>query len=202
MLRRSFLACLTMLCAPGAFAADADTALLQRLKSGGHVLVIRHAATVPGKGDPANFKLGDCSTQRNLSESGRADAARLGAVLREHGVPVGEVLASRWCRAGDTAQLAFGRVEQVPMLDSSGSDDEAARSSKLAAVRAYIVNYVAAFKGRGNLVLVTHETNVRELTGETPAQGEVVVTTPQADGSLSVVGRLGVQQSADAARKM
>lgn len=199
MLRRSFLACLALLCAPSAFAAPpSDDALWQRLKEGKHVLIIRHAATVPGKGDPANFKLGDCSTQRNLSDAGRADAARLGAAFRAHAIPVGEVLSSRWCRAGDTARLAFGRVEPVPMLDSSGGDDDAGRQRKLDALRAYI----AAYKGSGNLVLVTHETNIRELTGENLAQGELLVAAPKADGSLSVLGRIGLQQSADAQQRM
>lgn len=199
MLRRSFLGFLVMLCAQHVHAAaEADAALLQRLQSGKHVLVIRHAATVPGKGDPANFKLGDCSTQRNLSESGRNDAQRLGAALREHAVPIGEVLSSRWCRCSDTARLAFGRVEPVAMLDSSGADDEAARQRKLDALRSHI----AAYKGNGNLVLVTHETNIRELTGQELAQGELLVAAPQPDGRLAVVGRLATQQSADAARKM
>lgn len=198
-MRRSLLACLALLCTPWSFAAaPSDDALWQTLKAGKHVIIIRHASTAPGKGDPPNFKLGDCSTQRNLSDSGRADAGRLGAAFRQHAIPVGEVLSSRWCRASDTAQLAFGRVEPAPMLDSSGADDEAARQRKLAALRAHI----AAYRGSGNLVLVTHETNIRELTGENLSQGELLVAAPKADGSLSVVGRIGLQQSADAQQRM
>lgn len=130
MLRRSILACLAVLSLQIAPAlAQSDAALWERLKSGGHVVVARHAATLPGKGDPPQFKLGDCSTQRNLSEAGRADAGLVGAAFRQHAVPVGAVLSSRWCRCSDTAQLAFGRVDPVAMLDSSGADDEAEPSA-------------------------------------------------------------------------
>lgn len=199
MLRRSFLACLAVLSLQIAPAlAQSDAALWERLKSGGHVVVARHAATLPGKGDPPNFKLGDCSTQRNLSEAGRADAGLVAAAFRQHAVPVGEVLSSRWCRCSDTAQLAFGRVDPVAMLDSSGADDEAARQRKLASLRAHIAGY----KGSGNLVLVTHETNIRELTGQNLSQGELLVAAPQPDGSLTVLGRIGLQRSADAGQKM
>lgn len=205
MLRRSLIALLMLgtqwglaVGADATAPADPHAALWQRLQGGGHVVVIRHAATVPGKGDPANFTLGDCSTQRNLSDAGRLDARRLGEAFRTHAIPVGVVLSSRWCRANDTAQLAFGRVVPDPMLDSSGLDDEAGRQRKIAAVRAQ----VQAYRGGPNLVLVTHETNIKELTGESLAQGEMLVATPKADGSLEVVGRVAVQQSAGAAQAM
>ena len=73
------------------------------LRAGGAVVVLRHAQTVPGIGDPPGFRLQDCSTQRNLSEEGRQQARRLGETLRRAGVKVDEVLSSRWCRCLDTA---------------------------------------------------------------------------------------------------
>jgi phosphohistidine phosphatase SixA len=173
-----------------ACAADAD--LWQQLAGGGYVVVMRHAATTPGIGDPAGFRLDDCATQRNLSPAGRADAAAIGAAFERHAVPVGRVLASRWCRCMDTAKLAFGRVEPAEMVDSTWQQSDAVARRKVAEVR----SYVAAWRGPGNLVLVTHDVNVRGLTGASLAQGEMVVAKSRPDGSLQVLGTLGVPGAA------
>jgi phosphohistidine phosphatase SixA len=177
-----------LLFAPARAAPPDDAALWQLLKAGKHVVLLRHAATVPGVGDPPNFDLANCATQRNLSDAGREDARALGAAFRRHGVKVDKVLSSRWCRSLDTARLAFGRVEPAPMIDSIFSDDAATGARKEAEVR----SYVAANLGPGNLVLVTHDVNIRALVGEYVTQGEMVVATPRADGALDVVGRLRV----------
>jgi len=179
-------------------AAGSAIDLWQRLQGGSHVLVVRHAATEPGIGDPPGFALGDCATQRNLSAPGRADAQALGAAVRQHGVPVARVLSSRWCRCQDTARIAFGKAELAPMLDSMMNDDESSRGRKLAELR----QAVQAWNGPGNLVLVTHDVNIRALTGDRLAQGEMLVATRRPDGSLAVVGRLGVPKSADAVQSM
>lgn len=187
MLRRSFMGLLVLLGVRPAVAGDMDNAALwRRLQAGGHVVLIRHAATVPGVGDPANFKLGACATQRNLSDAGREDARRIGAAFRERAVPVSQVLSSRWCRCVDTAQLAFGRVRPEPMVDSMFNDDEAARQVKVRALRAYL----AAHKEPGNLVLATHDINIRVLVDESLSQGEMVVALAQPDGSLKSLGVL------------
>lgn len=89
-------------------AARADAALWELLQRGGQVVLVRHAVTEPGVGDPDGFRLDDCGTQRNLSEQGRRDAQRLGEALRSRRVPVARVLASPWCRCVATARLAFG----------------------------------------------------------------------------------------------
>ncbi|MCD2517833.1 histidine phosphatase family protein [Massilia sp. G4R7] len=185
MLRRCFLAFLALLAAPLALA---DDALWQRLQSGGYVLLIRHAATIPGIGDPPGFKLAACATQRNLSEQGKRDAAAIGAAFRERGIPLGAVLSSRWCRCLDTARLAFGRVEEAPMLDSMFQDSEAAGRAKVREVLARTSAWRQA-GSKDNLVLVTHDVNIRALVSEFVAQGEIVVAQP-VDGRLQVVGRL------------
>lgn len=187
MLRRSFMGMLALLGASPAGAGDTDSeGLWRRLREGGHVVLIRHAATVPGVGDPENFKLGACATQRNLSDGGRQDARRIGAAFRERAVPVSQVLSSRWCRCVDTAQLAFGRVRPETMVDSMFNDDDAARQGKVRALRAYLSTH----KAPGNLVLVTHDINIRVLVGESLAQGEMVVALAQPDGTLKSVGVL------------
>lgn len=154
------------------------------LARGGQVVVVRHASTEPGLGDPPGFRLGDCATQRNLSEAGRDESRRLGAAFRARGVPVGRVLSSRWCRCLETARLAFGRAEAWPPLDSF-FDDPGRAPEQTAAVR----RLVAGWREAGTLVLVTHQVNVAALTGISPAQGELVVLTPRGDGSFAVAGR-------------
>src|SRR5512147_3106171 len=89
-------AILVALAAP-ASAAD-DAAAWAALASGGHVLVLRHAATDPGVGDPAGFRLDDCATQRNLSADGRRQARAWSERVAARGVAIGPVLSSRWCR--------------------------------------------------------------------------------------------------------
>nr|WP_315215376.1 histidine phosphatase family protein [uncultured Duganella sp.] len=191
MLRRSFMGMLALLGVSPAGAGDTDSAALwRRLREGGHVVLMRHAATVPGVGDPENFKLGVCATQRNLSDRGRDDARRIGAAFRERSVKVSQVLSSRWCRCVDTAQLAFGRARTETMVDSMFNDDDAARQAKVRALRAYLARH----KEPGNLVLVTHDINIRVLVGESLAQGEMVVALAQPDGTLKSVGVLPLPQ--------
>lgn len=180
MHRRHFLAALAAQSTPAAHGAEP---IWSRLQSGRNVILMRHAATVPGIGDPPGFKLGECSTQRNLSDAGRAQAGRIGAAFRQHRIPLGSVLSSRWCRCIDTAQLAFGRVEPVAMLDSMFNDDDVARRRKRDALRAYL----AQRKEAGNLVLVTHDVNIRALVGQYAEQGAFLVATNSPDGELVIL---------------
>ncbi len=190
ILRSLAIAVLAMAALPGSAGAADEAALWQRLKAGGHIVLMRHAATTPGVGDPPGFRLGDCATQRNLSPAGRADAKAAGAAFARNGVLAGRVLTSRWCRCADTAELAFGRAEPAEMLDSMWRQDDAARDRKVAAVG----RHAAAYSEPGNLVLVTHDVNIRALTGESVAQGEMVVAKARPDGGLEVLGTLGVPQ--------
>lgn len=187
MYRRTFLFTLSLLAVQMAWAADpaGDEPTWRRLKEGGNIVLMRHALTKEGISDPPNFLLGDCSTQRNLSGTGRDDAREIGAAFRSREIPLGPVLSSRWCRCVDTARLAFGRVEPSPMLDSMFEEGAAARAPKIRQVMAY----VAAYKQRGNLVLVTHDANIRAMTGESVAAGAMLIVVPGKSG-LEIVARL------------
>jgi phosphohistidine phosphatase SixA len=147
------------------------------LRSGGHVLLIRHARA-PGTFDPPEFKLGVCSTQRNLNDEGRAQAKRLGEFLREMQVPIGRVFSSEWCRCIETAQLAFGNDKVTTQATLSSptklSPEQRARHTEL--VRSQINRHTvgsAAFQT--NLVMVTHMFNIQDITGEGVAEGEILV---------------------------
>ena len=186
-MQRRRLLMLGLACAlPARVPAGVPSAeLWQRLQGGGLVLLVRHAATDPGIGDPPGFALAQCRTQRNLSASGRRDAEALGALVRAHGVPVGQVWSSRWCRCLDTARLAFGRAEPEPLLDSLFQQDAGRVRAATAALRARL----AAPPAGANTVLVTHDINIRALVDESVASGEVLVLRP-APGRLEVLGRL------------
>lgn len=180
------LAAFTMQAAPAQPEPQASVHLWRAIAGGGHVLLIRHAATEAGFGDPPGFRLEDCRTQRNLSEIGRADARRLGEAFRTHRIPVAAVRSSPWCRCLETGRLAFGEATPWPALSSLYHDAQHAAQQ-----RAEVLAQTASVPAQGNLVLVTHNFNIRDLTGVSPAPGEVVVTRP-ANGRLELVGRLRV----------
>lgn len=165
--------------------AAADEALWQLLRSGGQVIFMRHAITTPGVGDPPGFRLDDCSTQRNLTDTGREDARRVGAAFRTRGIPVGRVLSSPWCRCIETSRLAFGTAESWAPL-SNLFDNRAHEAEQMRALR--------EIAGRrptgGNVVLVTHGSVVQPLTGIQPAPAELVVLTPDDSGRFRLAGRL------------
>ncbi len=191
MKRRSCLGWLTLMAVPAwAPAADGSAQLWRLLRRGGHAILMRHARTVAGIGDPAGFRLEQCPTQRNLSEAGRMDAMRIGERFRHNGIPVATVLSSRWCRCLDTARLAFGRAEPAPMLDSMFRDKADARQRKLRDVRAYLSSAMGSAMGAGNIVFVTHDVNIQALVGRYLEPGEMAVAAVEADGALRVVGSL------------
>jgi len=170
-------------------------ALWQRLRAGGAIVLMRHAATAPGIGDPPGFELGKCATQRNLSDAGRRDARAIGAAFRSRGIVPGAVWASRWCRCLDTARLAFDGVQPEPTLDSLFNDDDSASRAKLRELRTKL----AERRETTLLVLVTHDVNIRALTGQSLAPGEMLVTVPR-DGRLEVLGHLDARAGAGAAK--
>ena len=171
--------------APGAAASDADDAWAA-LAQGGHVAVIRHGNAPPGYGgDPPGFRLGDCSTQRNLDDKGREQGRALGELFRQRGVRVDRVLASPVCRCVDTARLmAVGEVETtMALLPDAGPSP--ARFLQLKEL-------VAGWRGPGTLVLVTHALTVRPLAAFLPEQAETVVIRPAPGNPRggTVVGRI------------
>jgi broad specificity phosphatase PhoE len=186
-MKRRLLPLLLLLAVAAARAAAEDDSLWDLLRAGGQVVLVRHAVTEPGVGDPPGFRLDDCGTQRNLSEVGRREAQRLGEGLRAHAVAVTSVLTSPWCRCRDTARLAFGRegVVQPALGNLFGRPQEEAR--QLARLRE-IVRRPAS----GNVFMVTHGSTVLALTGISPGTTEMVVLTPEEGGAFRVAGRLAV----------
>ncbi len=151
----------------------------------GYVLLLRHALA-PGSGDPANFKLNDCSTQRNLSEQGRADAKDIGAWLKSKKVKIHRVESSRWCRAKETAKLMdIGNVKLNKNLDSLFNAADPVKHPQTAAVRKQIVSHR---NQDGLLVMVGHFVNIGAIVGSGVDSGEGVLVRANAKGEIKIVG--------------
>lgn len=172
--------------------AAADDALWALLKNGRQVVLVRHAVTTAEVGDPPGFKLNDCATQRNLTESGRADARRLGEAFRGHGVPVGRVLSSPWCRCLETARLAFGGDAEVsrPLSNLYGRSEASARQVR--EMETLIATWRPEGAG-GNLVMVSHGSTILALTGISVEPAEMVVVTQRTGERFKIVGRLSAR---------
>jgi phosphohistidine phosphatase SixA len=181
MLRILILAA-ALLAAHAASATEAGWALL---RNGGQIVLLRHAAA-PGVGDPANFDIEKCNTQRNLSDAGRQQARKIGALFAARAAPVERILASRYCRTLETARLAFGanKVESFEALDSFFQD--AASKDPRTAIA---LDEIRKWNGSGNMVMVTHQVNITALTGQSSREGEALVVRPEGDG-LHVIARI------------
>jgi broad specificity phosphatase PhoE len=169
-------------------AAAANEAIWTLLKGGRQVILIRHAITTPGVGDPPGFRLDDCATQRNLTDAGRADARRVGETFRARGVPVGRVLSSPWCRCLETSRLAFGAAEvSTPLSNLYGRSE--ASAEQVRQMEMLIGTWRPEGAG-GNLVLVSHGSTILALTGVSLDPAEMVVVTPRLGEKFKVAGRL------------
>jgi len=181
----AWLAALALL-NPFAAAAQAPADGWAALAQPGAIVLFRHA-TAPGVGDPPGFKPGDCSTQRNLSDEGRAEARKIGEQFRARGIKVGAVLSSQWCRTRETARLAFGEqsVRDEPAFNSQFGrrGDTDAQTTKARAI-------LQKWKGPGVLVVVTHQVNISAMVEGFTTSAEGVVVRPAVNGRLEVLGRV------------
>jgi virginiamycin B lyase len=169
-------------------AGSASPRLVEQLKRGGLVLVLRHAATDQAKQDEDPVDLADCRTQRNLSAAGRAQARAIAGGVERLGLRIGTVLTSRFCRTRETARLAFGRGKVEPALLNTitAAHDEAWRR-QIRAARRLIGTRPAA----GTLtVLVTHGVVVSDATGLTLEEGETLVFRPLGNSGFRLLGRI------------
>lgn len=169
--------------------AQNETALWEALRSGAAFAMMRHALA-PGTGDPQSVVIGDCTTQRNLSESGRAQSRKIGAHFRANGIPAARVYTSAWCRCAETADLLdLGKVKNLAPLNSFFVTRER-EPAQTAALAAWIQKDKSTRTAGNPLVLITHQVNITALTGIYPRSGEVVVARYAEDGNVKVLGRL------------
>ncbi len=146
--------------------------IINSLKNGKKVVFIRHAIA-PGNGDPDNFDILDCSTQRNLNEKGRDQSKKIGEFFKSNKILFDKVLSSEWCRCKDTGIIAFGDIETLSALNSfydarfSKNKDKQIKQLK---------EYIKNWDGKKNLILITHYVVILEILGLGVTSGEIIIT--------------------------
>ena len=165
--------------------ANDNNEIIEILKKGGNLVFIRHAYA-PGGGDPDNFDINDCTTQRNLSDSGRVQSQKIGNFFKKNKISVGKVYSSEWCRCKETASIAFKEYETKNFLNSFFSAKFANNRKK------QIIDFdkfISTWDKDRNLVFVTHYVVISEILNYAPSSGEIVVS----DKSLKVIDTLEIE---------
>ena len=171
-----------LVCALACTSVNASE-LSDKLQSSEYVLLMRHTRA-PGVGDPANYTLNDCKTQRNLSDEGRKQAVAVGNWLKKQGIQTADVHTSAWCRCKDTAELLkLGPVTVEPAL-ASFFDDMAQAKTQNQMLEKFIAIKLKA-KGKQALILVTHHVNIYEFMGENIASGDMVLAKVNSNGKMT-----------------
>ena len=164
--------------------ADLNEKLIDKLKEGEKLIFIRHAYA-PGSGDPNNFNLNDCSTQRNLSKEGKKQAQYIGEFFIKNKIEIDEVLSSEWCRCKETAKIAFKDFSTNNFLNSFYSSKYAKNKDKQVDA---LKNFIKNFKSNKNLVFVTHYVLISEVLNYNSSSGEIVVS----DKNLNIIGSIEI----------
>lgn len=165
--------------------SDTTKPLWDAVKNGTAVVLIRHALA-PGTGDPGHFDINDCGTQRNLSDTGRAQSDRMGDLFRANGISTARVLSSQWCRCMDTATLMdLGPVEAFPTINSFFRN-RSQSGPQTSALTDWINNADLSTP----TIFVTHQVNITALTDIFPSSGELVFVSRDDKNALSVLGTI------------
>ena len=162
--------------------ADLNKKLINQLKEGGKLIFIRHAYA-PGSGDPDNFNLNDCSTQRNLSKEGKKQAKYIGEFFKNKKIKVDKVLSSEWCRCKETAVIAFSDYKTESFLNSFFSDKF--RKNKYLQIK-NLKSYIDKWDKKKNLIFVTHYVVILEILDYAPSSGEIVIS----DTNFKLIGSI------------
>jgi phosphohistidine phosphatase SixA len=165
--------------------ADLNQNIISELKKGGKIIFIRHAYA-PGGGDPNNFDLNDCNTQRNLNNDGRLQSKKIGDFFKKNKISIKKVYSSEWCRCKETASIAFRNFETKNFLNSFFSERFAKnRENQVENFNKFINNW----DGKQNLIFVTHYVVISEILNYAPASGEIIVS----DKQLKVIDTLEIE---------
>jgi len=173
------------ICINPSVKADSKKNLINELQKGGKLIFIRHAYA-PGSGDPDNFDINYCRTQRNLSDRGRIQSQKIGNFFKENKITIGKVYSSEWCRCKETASIAFKKFETKKFLNSFFSTKFAYNRKKQ---MIDFDKFKSTWNENQNLVFVTHYVVISEILNYTPSSGEIVVS----DKSLKVIDTIEIE---------
>ena len=152
--------------------ADSNQNLINELKKDGKLIFIRHAYA-PGGGDPDNFDINDCNTQRNLSDAGREQANKIGSFFKSNKILIDKVYSSEWCRCKETAKIAFHNYKIKKSLNSFFSENFAKnKDSQMINLKRFIKDW----DGKQNLVFITHYVVISEILNYGTSSGEIVIS--------------------------
>ena len=163
-------------------SAFSDDKILKSLKEGKKLIFIRHAIA-PGNGDPNNFDINDCSTQRNLDEKGIEESEKIGLFFKNNKIKIDKVLSSQWCRCKDTAKYAFKNFETFNALNSFYDEKFAANEAKQIKD---LKNYIKNWNSDKNLVLVTHFVVISSILNTGSSSGEIIIS----DKNFNIIGSI------------
>ena len=165
--------------------AELNQNIISELKKGDKIIFIRHA-NAPGGGDPNNFDLNDCDTQRNLNDDGRLQSKKIGDFFKNNKISIEKVYSSEWCRCKETAFIAFRSFETKNFLNSFFSERLAKnRENQVENFNKFINNW----SGKGNLIFVTHYVVISDILNYAPSSGEIIVS----DKQLKVIDSLKIE---------
>ena len=165
--------------------ADSIQNLINELKQGGKLIFIRHAYA-PGGGDPSNFDINDCNTQRNLSDQGREQANKIGSFFKSNNILIDKVYSSEWCRCKETALIAFNEFETNFFLNSFFSSKFAQNKNlQMKKLKRFIKNW----DRKKNIVFVTHYVVISEILNYASSSGEIVIS----DKDLNVIDTIEIE---------
>jgi len=160
----------------------ANTKVINALEEGGKLIFIRHAYA-PGEGDPKNFDITRCSSQRNLDATGIKQSKRIGKFFRDNKISIDLVLSSEWCRCKDTAKNAFKNYKTFKALNSFFSSKFAKnKEEQIKELKAFVKNW----NSKKNMVFVTHYVVISEVLGVNVKSGMVVVV----DKKFKIIGTI------------
>jgi phosphohistidine phosphatase SixA len=152
--------------------ADSNENVIKELRDGGKLIFIRHAYA-PGGGDPINFDINNCNTQRNLSTIGKEQAKNIGNFFVKNNIPINKIYSSQWCRCRDTSLIAFGKFDTKQFLNSFYSEKFAKnKDSQIIDFK----NFIKGWDGIQNLVFVTHYVVISHILDYSPSSGEIVIS--------------------------
>ena len=163
-------------------STNANTSLVESLSQNDKLIFIRHTLA-PGNGDPDNFDILDCTTQRNLDGVGRDQSKRLGKFFQINNIPIDTVLSSEWCRCQETAKLAFNKYDIFTALNSF-YDPKFYKNKDRQLDE--LKNFIHNLEKDGNIVFVTHYVVIASMLGIGVSSGEILVT----DRDLNVIGTI------------